>query len=72
MSFDDADAIYKVVVNHEEQHSIWPAARALPVGWRAEGFEGAREACLEHIDSVWSDIRPLSLRKALEQVGDKI
>lgn len=54
----------KVVVNEEEQYSIWPADRANPAGWRDEGTRGTREACLEHIGRVWTDLRPLSLRRA--------
>jgi MbtH protein len=56
---------YAVVLNDEEQYSIWPAGRELPAGWRRSGFTGAREACLAHIDEVWTDIRPLSLRRAI-------
>jgi MbtH protein len=62
----DADiekAQYRVVVNHEEQYSIWPVERAIPAGWRAEGFEGRREDCLAHIETVWTDMRPPSIRK---------
>ncbi|MDA0634424.1 MbtH family NRPS accessory protein [Nonomuraea sp. MCN248] len=51
-----------VVVNHEEQYSIWPAGRELPPGWRAGGFTGTREECLAHIETVWTDMRPLSAR----------
>jgi MbtH protein len=54
--------IYLVVVNHEEQYSIWPADRPLPRGWRAEGTQGDRARCLDHIERVWTDMRPLSLR----------
>ncbi|WP_314176402.1 MbtH family protein [Streptomyces winkii] len=53
---------YAVVLNHEEQYSIWPAAREIPAGWRAEGTEGSKEECLAHIDRVWTDMRPLSVR----------
>lgn len=53
---------YRVVVNDEEQHSIWPAERDNPLGWHDEGFSGTRQECLEHIDQVWTDIRPLSIR----------
>ncbi len=56
------DAQYKVVVNHEEQYSIWPAERDLPKGWRAEGTIGSKETCLDHIEKVWTDMRPRSLR----------
>lgn len=51
-----------VVVNDEEQYSIWAAATPLPAGWRASGFTGSREACLAHIEEVWTDMRPLSVR----------
>ncbi|GGP84725.1 MbtH family protein [Streptosporangium pseudovulgare] len=55
---------FLVVLNDEEQYSVWPAGRELPDGWRAEGFEGTREDCLAHIEKVWTDMRPLSLRRA--------
>jgi len=71
MSWFDPDqedtTIYKVVVNHEEQYSIWPAARENPLGWRNEGKSGPKAECLEHIKNVWTDMRPLSLRKAMEE-----
>ncbi|GAA2048348.1 hypothetical protein GCM10009839_62350 [Catenulispora yoronensis] len=51
-----------VVLNDEEQYSIWPADRPIPAGWRAEGFEGAKDACLTRIAEVWTDMRPLSVR----------
>lgn len=54
---------YRVVVNHEEQYSIWPLDRDLPLGWRVEGKEGNREECLAHIEEVWTDMRPLSVRQ---------
>ncbi|MFC9283459.1 MbtH family protein [Streptomyces collinus] len=59
------DTTYQVVVNHEEQYSLWPEGRELPLGWTAEGTRGAKEDCLAHIDHVWTDMRPLSLRQAL-------
>jgi MbtH protein len=62
-------AIYKVVVNHEEQYSIWPAERDNPLGWRDEGKRGLKAECLAHIDQVWTDMRPLSLRKKMEEVA---
>jgi MbtH protein len=55
--------VYRVVVNHEEQYSIWPADRDLPLGWRAVGFSGTKNECLDHIEAVWTDMRPLSVRK---------
>lgn len=59
-------AQYLVVLNDEEQYSIWAADRPLPAGWRAEGFSGSRQECLDHIDQVWTDMRPRSLRIAME------
>ncbi|MDT8913884.1 MbtH family protein [Amycolatopsis sp. PS_44_ISF1] len=53
---------YRVVVNSEEQYSLWPSRRELPDGWRAEGTEGSREDCLARIGAVWQDLRPLSTR----------
>ncbi|ACZ89547.1 MbtH family protein [Streptosporangium roseum] len=55
---------FLVVLNDEEQYSVWPGGRELPAGWRAEGFQGPREDCLAHIDQVWTDMRPLSVRQA--------
>ncbi|MFI5911932.1 MbtH family protein [Dactylosporangium sp. NPDC051541] len=53
---------YAVVVNDEEQYSVWPIEEEPPAGWRTEGFVGARQDCLDHIDQVWTDMRPLSAR----------
>ncbi|HEX5115463.1 MAG TPA: MbtH family protein [Pseudonocardiaceae bacterium] len=53
---------YKVVVNDEEQYSIWLADRDLPAGWHDEGTEGTEDECVAHIDQVWVDMRPRSLR----------
>ena len=57
--------LYKAVYNQEEQYSIWPAHKELPGGWKEDGFEGDKEECLEHIEKVWTDMRPLSLRLQL-------
>lgn len=57
---------YTVVINDEEQYSIWFADRELPLGWRACGKTGNKEECLEHIKQVWTDMRPLSVRKRME------
>jgi MbtH protein len=62
---DDATR-YKVVINHEEQYSIWPAGREVPLGWKEAGKEGLKEECLAYIEEVWTDMRPLSLRKKME------
>ncbi|MDH6580219.1 MbtH family NRPS accessory protein [Kitasatospora sp. MAP5-34] len=58
---------YSVVLNHEEQYSIWWTDRDLPEGWREEGTKGTREECLAHISDVWTDMRPLSLRTWMEE-----
>ena len=63
---EDDRTIYSVVVNHEEQYSIWPADRELPIGWRAEGTTGTKAQCLAHVEEVWTDMRPLSLREQME------
>lgn len=57
--------IYKVVVNHEEQYSIWPEYRENPLGWRDAGKVGSKAECLDHIEKVWTDMRPLSLRRQM-------
>ncbi|MDB6055019.1 MAG: mbtH [Verrucomicrobiales bacterium] len=57
--------IYNVVVNHEEQYSIWPKDRTLPLGWKEVGKFGPKEECLAYIKEVWTDMRPLSLRKKM-------
>jgi MbtH protein len=62
----DNDLQYKVVVNHEEQYSIWPAHRQNAPGWRDEGKRGTKQECLTHIGEVWTDMRPLSLRKRMD------
>jgi len=54
--------IYCVVVNHEEQYSIWPADQPVPAGWRRDGKQGDKASCLAHVKAVWTDMRPLSLR----------
>lgn len=60
---DDTDRVYAVVRDPEEQYSIWPADRPVPPGWEPDGFRGVKAACLEHITAVWTDMRPLSLRR---------
>jgi MbtH protein len=65
----DANIIYKVVVNQEEQYSIWFADRDNPPGWTDAGKTGTKEECLVHVEQVWTDMRPLSLRKAMGEAG---
>ena len=59
--------IYTVVMNHEEQYSIWPADRELPLGWTAVGKTGPKAECLAYIEEVWTDMRPRSLRERMAQ-----
>lgn len=71
MSWDeeeDESTIYTVVVNHEEQYSIWWADRELPLGWTEVGKRGTKKECLDYIEEVWTDMRPLSLRKKMEEM----
>lgn len=63
--------IYKVVVNHEEQYSIWPADRENPLGWQDAGKSGLKAECLAYIKEVWTDMRPLSLRKKMVEATRK-
>jgi MbtH protein len=69
---DDEEIIsYKVVVNNEQQYSIWPAMRATPVGWTEAGMSGPKARCLAYIKNVWKDMRPLSLRRQMELEQDR-
>jgi MbtH protein len=61
--------IYKVVVNQEEQYSIWPADRENPLGWNDAGKSGTKAECLAFIEEVWTDMRPRSLREAMRRTG---
>jgi MbtH protein len=70
MSQDERDnTIYKVVVNHEEQYSIWLADRENALGWNDAGKSGTKAECLDYIREVWTDMRPLSLRKKMEEAA---
>lgn len=60
-------ATFRVVHNDEEQYSVWWADRDLPAGWHTEGTEGTREECLAHIDEIWTDMRPASLRRRMAE-----
>jgi MbtH protein len=60
---------YTVVVNDEDQYSIWPSNRGLPAGWRVTGEPGTREECLAYINVHWTDMRPLSLRRQMDGDG---
>ncbi|MFM0268373.1 MbtH family protein [Paraburkholderia sediminicola] len=66
MSWGDENTTFNVVINHEEQYSIWPDYKNVPAGWRLAGKQGKKEECLAWIDQAWTDMRPLSLRKAMD------
>ena len=68
---EEDDRHYKVVVNDEEQYSIWPVDRDNPAGWRDGGKSGTKAECLAFIEEVWTDMRPLSLRKAMDAAPEK-
>lgn len=60
---EEADLTFTVVINHEEQYSIWRTDQPVPAGWNEVGVTGDKQTCLDHIDRVWTDMRPLSLRR---------
>jgi uncharacterized protein YbdZ (MbtH family) len=62
-----SEELYRVVINDEEQYSIWPEQREIPLGWRAVGSSAPKAQCLARIQEVWTDMRPLSLRKKMEE-----
>ena len=63
---DWQDGRLKVVVNHEGQYSIWPADRDIPRGWKEAGRQGTKAACLAYIEEVWTDMRPLGVRRNMD------
>lgn len=63
---DDDTQTYRVVLNHEEQYSLWPESKDTPPGWRDVGRIGSKAECLEYITEVWTDMRPLSLRQQMD------
>lgn len=66
MAFDREDAHYKVLINQQEQYSLWPDYKALPAGWSEAGKQGNKAECLAYIEQVWTDMRPLSLRQKMD------
>jgi MbtH protein len=56
---------FRVVFNHEQQYSIWPQEKTLPQGWTVEGVSGTKQDCLDHISTIWKDIRPQSLKQSI-------
>ena len=70
---DQAETMgYRVVVNDEEQYALWPAERENALGWRDAGKQGSKEECLAYIKAVWVDMRPLSLRRKMEESGGRV
>jgi uncharacterized protein YbdZ (MbtH family) len=65
--FDDETGTFLVLVNDEDQHSLWPAFADSPAGWRKVFGEASRAECLVHVEEHWTDIRPKSLREALDR-----
>jgi MbtH protein len=63
----DSEQQFKVLINNEEQYSLWPARKKVPMGWQEAGFAGSREACMAYVDDVWKDMRPASLSRLSRQ-----
>ncbi|MEU6088791.1 MbtH family protein [Streptomyces sp. NPDC047085] len=63
--FDDENGQFQVVVNDEDQHSLWPTFSDVPAGWRAVFGPAGRAECLEYVEQNWTDLRPRSLRTAM-------
>ena len=61
----DEDISYQVLINDEEQYSLWPADHEVPAGWRPVGKEGSKQECMAYVDEVWTDMRPRSLREQM-------
>ncbi|MEL6887153.1 MAG: MbtH family NRPS accessory protein [Pseudomonadota bacterium] len=66
---DDDNTKYNVVINHEEQYSIWPTDREVPMGWDVVVSDKTKQDALDYIEEVWTDMRPLSLRKKMAEAG---
>ena len=62
----DSETTYLVVLSEEGRYSIWPDYKNIPWGWKAEGTSGPKQVCLDHIDKVWTDMRPLSLQRQMD------
>lgn len=68
---DDERFEFMVLVNHEEQHSLWPTFKEIPLGWKQVGPVGTKAECLAYVEEAWPDITPLSVRKALAEARAK-
>jgi MbtH protein len=66
MNNDTQDIQYQVLINDEEQYSLWPAANEVPAGWRSVGKEGGKQECMDYVDEMWTDMRPRSLRERMD------
>lgn len=64
--FDREGGVFRVLVNHEQQYSIWPEWKSVPGGWADTGVSGDKQTCLDHVNKVWTDMRPLSLRRFMD------
>jgi MbtH protein len=67
--FDDPDGTFVVLVNDEDQHSLWPAGMAVPAGWQVVHGQASRQSCLDYIEANWTDIRPRSARRGTVPAG---
>ncbi|MCK0745720.1 MbtH family NRPS accessory protein [Chromohalobacter nigrandesensis] len=65
--FDREDGVFRVLVNHEEQYSLWPEWKAIPEGWADTGVLGDKATCLDYVEKTWTDMRPLSLRQWMDE-----
>ena len=68
---EEDDIIYQVIINEEEMYSIWYADREMPLNWTGIGFSGTKQECLDRIEEIWTDMRPLSLRRMMEEEARK-
>lgn len=66
--FDDESEVFKVLVNEEAQYSLWPQWKEIPGGWRDTGVQGDKASCLAHVEEVWTDMRPQSLRVWMDEL----
>ncbi|MEU3299288.1 MULTISPECIES: MbtH family protein [unclassified Streptomyces] len=64
--FENEDGVYSVLVNDEDQHSLWPEFAEVPAGWRVVHGPGSRQSCLDHIEANWTDMRPKSLQESMD------
>jgi len=70
-TIDNYQEMYLVLINHEEQYSLWPNYKPIPLGWKAIGEERTKSECLAYVDEVWTDMRPLSFRCKIEKLKNK-